>query len=126
MERQKKVAIFNDLSGFGRCSISVMLPILSVMGHQGVAIPTAILSMHTEFPHYHMVDFTDELPAYLKSFDTRSRVFRCGLHRFSGKRAAGGHPAALVVGHERRSDDHRGSGHGRSWEMLSDDRCGHR
>lgn len=27
MERQKKVAIFNDLSGFGRCSISVMLPI---------------------------------------------------------------------------------------------------
>ena len=41
MERQKKVAIFNDLSGFGRCSISVMLPILSVMGHQGVAIPTA-------------------------------------------------------------------------------------
>ena len=48
MERQKKVAIFNDLSGFGRCSISVMLPILSVMGHQGIAIPTAILSMHTD------------------------------------------------------------------------------
>lgn len=68
MERQKKAAIFNDLSGFGRCSISVMLPILSAMGHQGVAIPTAILSMHTEFSHYHMVDFTEELPAYLESF----------------------------------------------------------
>lgn len=75
MERQKKVAIFNDLSGFGRCSISVMLPILSVMGHQGVAIPTAILSMHTEFPHYYMRDFTKDLPAYLQSFTQEKITF---------------------------------------------------
>ena len=75
MLEQKKVAIFNDLSGFGRCSISVMLPLLSVMGHQGVAIPTAILSMHTEFPHYHLVDFTDELPAYLESFQKEGLCF---------------------------------------------------
>lgn len=84
MERQKKVAIFNDLSGFGRCSISVMLPILSVMGHQGVAIPTAILSMHTEFPYYHMVDFTDELPAYLKSFASEQICFDAVCTGFLG------------------------------------------
>ena len=65
---QKQAAIFNDLSGFGRCSISVILPILSAMGHQGVAIPTAVLSMHTEFPHYHMIDLSDQLPAYLESY----------------------------------------------------------
>ena len=65
---QKQAAIFNDLSGFGRCSISVILPILSAMGHQGVAIPTAVLSMHTEFPHYQMTDLSANLPAYLESY----------------------------------------------------------
>lgn len=84
MEKQKKIAIFNDLSGFGRCSISVILPILSVMGHQGVAIPTAILSMHTEFPHYFMKDFTQELPAYLKSFDQEQIVFDAVCTGFLG------------------------------------------
>ena len=27
--RQKKVAVINDLSGFGRCALTVMLPIIS-------------------------------------------------------------------------------------------------
>ena len=84
MEKQKKVAIFNDLSGFGRCSISVILPILSVMGHQGIAIPTAILSMHTEFPHYFMKDFTQELPAYLKSFEQEQILFDAVCTGFLG------------------------------------------
>lgn len=82
---QKKVAIFNDMSGFGRCSISVMLPILSAMGHQGVAIPTAVLSMHTEFPHFFMKDFTVELPAYLHSFQQEGIRFDAICTGFLGK-----------------------------------------
>lgn len=42
-----KVAAIHDISGIGRCSLSVITPILSVMGVQACPIPTAILSSHT-------------------------------------------------------------------------------
>jgi pyridoxine kinase len=50
--KQKKMALINDLTGFGRCSISVMAPIISAMKIQAVSIPTAILSTHTQFPEF--------------------------------------------------------------------------
>ena len=37
----KKVLCIHDLSGVGRCSLAVILPVLSVMGIQPVALPTA-------------------------------------------------------------------------------------
>lgn len=42
-----RVAAIHDLSGFGRCSLSVILPVLSVMGIQCCCLPTAVLSTHT-------------------------------------------------------------------------------
>lgn len=42
-----KVATVQDLSGYGRCALTVAIPILSVMGIQVCPIPTAILSTHT-------------------------------------------------------------------------------
>ena len=44
MEKQKKIALINDLTGFGRCSTAVMAPIVSAMKIQAVAVPTAIPS----------------------------------------------------------------------------------
>ena len=52
MEKQKKIALINDLTGFGRCSTAVMAPIVSALTIQAVAVPTAILSAHTQFPTY--------------------------------------------------------------------------
>ena len=46
-DRPKRVAAIQDLSGFGRCSLSVILPTLSVMGVQVCPVPTAIFSTHT-------------------------------------------------------------------------------
>lgn len=43
----KKVLCIHDLSGVGRCSLSVILPVLAVMGVQPVALPTVVLSTHT-------------------------------------------------------------------------------
>ena len=43
----KKVLCIHDLSGVGRCSLAVILPVLSVMGIQPVALPTVVLSTHT-------------------------------------------------------------------------------
>lgn len=61
---QKKIAVINDLSGYGRCSLTVALPILSAMGIQCCPVPTAILSNHTEFPVYFFDDYTDRMRSY--------------------------------------------------------------
>lgn len=61
---QKKIAVINDFSGFGRCSITVSLPILSAMKIQCCPLPTAIFSNHTGFPSYVWTDYTDHMEAY--------------------------------------------------------------
>ncbi len=43
----KKILCIHDLSGLGRCSLAVILPVLAVMGLQPVALPTVVLSTHT-------------------------------------------------------------------------------
>ena len=52
MKRQKRVAVINDVTGFGRCSAAVAQPIISAMKIQCCVMPTAILSVHTGFPNY--------------------------------------------------------------------------
>jgi pyridoxine kinase len=44
---QKQVAAIHDISGFGRCSLTVALPVLSAAGIQTSVIPAAVLSTHT-------------------------------------------------------------------------------
>ncbi len=63
--RQRKVAAINDFSGFGRCSLSVTLPILSAMRVQCCPIPTAIFTNHTGFPSYSWTDCTDRMDDYI-------------------------------------------------------------
>lgn len=64
----KKIAIINDISGYGRCSTSVILPIVSHLGVQGCAVPTAIFSNHTGFPSFFCKDFTEYMPAYIREW----------------------------------------------------------
>lgn len=66
--RQKRMALINDITGFGRCSIAIMAPILSVMKIQAVPIPTAILSAHTQFPIYYFDDYTDKMSDYIQTY----------------------------------------------------------
>lgn len=61
---QKKVAVINDLSGYGRCSLTVAIPILSAMRIQCCPVPTAILSNHTGFPVWFFDDYTDKMIPY--------------------------------------------------------------
>ena len=62
---QKKIAVINDFSGFGRCSIAVALPILSVMKVQCCPLPTSIFSNHTGFPSYFFEDYTSRMVPYM-------------------------------------------------------------
>ena len=75
MEKQKKIALINDLTGFGRCSIAVELPLISALGVQACPLPTAILSVHTDFPHYFLDDYTEKLPAYVRSWQENKLAF---------------------------------------------------
>ena len=65
---QKKIALINDYTGFGRCSIAVMAPIISAMKIQAVTVPTAILSAHTQFPEYFFDDYTSKMKAYIQTY----------------------------------------------------------
>lgn len=64
----KKIAIINDISGYGRCSISVIQPIVSHLGVQGCPLPTAIFSNHTGFPSFYREDFTRRMPFYIEEW----------------------------------------------------------
>ena len=60
----KKVAAINDLSGIGKCSLTVAIPILSALKVQCCPFPTAILSSQTGFSQYTFLDLTDEMEKY--------------------------------------------------------------
>lgn len=69
MDKQLKVAAIHDLSGYGRCALTVILPVISAMGIQCVAVPTAVLSTHTGgFNNFVLKDMTDFLSPCCKHY----------------------------------------------------------
>lgn len=56
-----RIAAIHDLSGFGRASLTVVIPILSSMGVQVCPLPTAVLSSHSAYDNFHSVDLSSEL-----------------------------------------------------------------
>ena len=72
---QKKMAVINDMSGFGRCSITVSLPVISKMKIQCCPVPTAILSNHTAYEHYFFDDYTEKLPEYIDNWEKLGLTF---------------------------------------------------
>jgi pyridoxine kinase len=63
---QKRVAVINDLSGYGRCSLTVALPIISAAGLECSVIPTAVLSAHTGFPGSYCRDMTSDMRRFAR------------------------------------------------------------
>jgi pyridoxine kinase len=57
----KKIALINDLSGFGRCSLTAAIPVISSLGIQACPLPTAILSAQTGFSGYYYDDYTSKM-----------------------------------------------------------------
>lgn len=57
----KKIAVINDLSGFGRCSLTAAISVISAMGVQPCPLPTAILTAQTGYPSYFMDDYTNRM-----------------------------------------------------------------
>lgn len=79
---QKKIAVINDISGFGRCSIAVSMPIISYMGIQCCPVPTSIFSNHTGFESYYFDDYTPYMRSYIdewKKLDLRFQGIMTGF-----------------------------------------------
>ncbi len=69
----KKVCAIHDLSGIGRCALTVVIPILSQMGAQVIPLPTALLSSHTggysDFSFLELSDEMERITAHWKKLD---------------------------------------------------------
>ena len=69
MTRQKRVAAIHDISGFGKCSLTAALPIISAAGIETAAVPTAVLSTHTAFkPGFTYRDLTADLIPFVDNW----------------------------------------------------------
>lgn len=80
--RQRKIAVINDISGFGRCSIAVSMPIISAMKVQCCPVPTSIFSNHTGFPQFFFDDYTEKMQEYIdnwKKLDLRFDAIQTGF-----------------------------------------------
>ena len=61
-EQLKRVAAIHDISGFGKCSLTVALPIISAAGIEVSVLPTAVLSTHTGgFTGFTYRDLTEDM-----------------------------------------------------------------
>ena len=65
----KKIALINDLSGFGKCSLTAAIPVISVLGIQACPLPTAILSAQTGFQSYFYDDYTDKMNCFTDEWE---------------------------------------------------------
>ena len=71
----KRIVSIQDISALGKCSLTVALPIISAMGIECVVMPTAILSVHTQFPSFTFHDLTDELEPIAENWKANGITF---------------------------------------------------
>lgn len=110
--RVPRVAAIHDLSCFGRCALSVIMPTLSVMGLQCVPVPTALFSTHTGgFTGMHFIDLSDSMEGIRDHFETLPLTFDAIYSGFLGSARQIGIVSDLI-------DRFRGEGNTRARVMV--------
>ncbi len=71
----KRIALINDLSGFGRCSLTAAISVIASMGVQPCPMPTAVLSAQTGYPSYFYDDYTDRMGEIQKEWEKMGACF---------------------------------------------------
>lgn len=64
----KSCAVINDISGFGKCSLSAALPILAAMGISASPVVTGVFTSQTGFDSYEYTDQTDFMYKYISEW----------------------------------------------------------
>ena len=125
MNPVKRILAIHDLCGFGRCSLSVIIPTLSAMGHQCCSLPTAFFSNPTNYPEFTLHDLTGEMKPVLDRFHQMPTRFAAIYSGFMAsaeqmdlvKYAASLSPDALLV-----VDPVMGDG-GRTYPTYTEEMC---
>lgn len=71
----KRIALMNDLSGFGKCSLTAAIPVISVMGIQACPLPTAVLSAQTGFDSFFYDDYTNRMNSIADEWEKMKVAF---------------------------------------------------
>lgn len=71
----KKIALINDLSGFGRCSLTAAIPVISALGVQACPLPTAVLTAQTGFGTYYCDDYTNRMDHFTEQWSLMKESF---------------------------------------------------
>jgi len=71
----KRIVTIQDISGVGKCSLTVALPIISAMGVETSVLPTAVLSTHTAFKDFTFRDLTSDIQPILKHWKDQKFTF---------------------------------------------------
>ncbi len=123
-----RVAAIHDMSGFGRCSLTIALPILSAMGVQCCPLPTAFLSTHTGgFEGFTFLDMTDEMPRVAAHWKSLGLEFQAIYSGFLGSAQQIG-IVENFIGDFRGADtlvviDPVMGDHGRVYQTYTPDMC---
>lgn len=72
---QNRIAIINDFTGFGRCSLTVEIPVISSLGVECCPLPTSILSNHTAFSSWFLDDYTEKMLPYMEEWEKLGVAF---------------------------------------------------
>lgn len=84
----QRIVAIHDLSCLGRCALTVILPVLSVMGYQAVPLPTALLSTHTGgFENLYFRDLNEDMEHISAHFDRLGTSFSSIYTGFLGSSA---------------------------------------
>lgn len=65
VNKTQSIMAVHDMSGYGKCSLTVVLPVVSAAGVEVYPLPTALLSTSTNYDGFTIFDFTPHIPAYL-------------------------------------------------------------
>lgn len=121
----KKLVVINDVAGFGRCSTSVALPIISVLGVQACLAPTSVFSNHMGFSTWHFDDYTKQMPSYFHAWEKLGLCFDGIYVGFLGSDAQAAiveqfllqHPESLVLIDPVLGD------HGKTYSTVTQKHC---
>lgn len=124
-----KIAVINSFAGYGRCSTTEALPIISAMKVQACPVPTSVFSNHTGFSTHYGMDFTEHMAGYLDQWNALNLLFDGIYCGFLGKEeqipiAAGFIRAQKQKGCPMVLIDPVMGDHGKPYRTISPSHCG--
>ncbi len=91
-----RVAAIHDVSGYGKCALTVAMPIISAAGVEVCPLPTAILSTNTLFENFTFFDYTPYMDAHINHWKQLGLEFDCVYSGFLGSEKQIGHVERLI------------------------------